>query len=157
LLSFFSLGRESDGKSSTRKVQVLHLPSLYFFHLKIPSVIFSRRSNHKMWSLSTTRISHGYCARDIKMHHLFDNIKTTLQRASFWSTSSLELVFVKFKKFKIWTLEKSKKIPRVCLSFVLHVCEFVLRNTLYSFLSKNDKISDLRTYFHIWEHVPKFV
>jgi hypothetical protein len=59
--------------------------------------------------------------------------------ALFWSTSSLELVFVKFKnsKFELW--KNLKKILECSLPFVLPVCEFVLRNTLYSFLNKNDK------------------
>jgi hypothetical protein len=61
----------------------------------------------------------------------------------------VKLIFVKFKQklnFEFFLT----KIPEYSLPFVLHVCEFVLQNTLYSFLRKNKKNQ-------IWEHVPKFI
>jgi hypothetical protein len=47
----------------------------------------------------------------------------------------VELVFVKFKKFNFLNFENIKKTLECSLPFVLHVCEFVFQNILYSFLS----------------------
>jgi hypothetical protein len=66
--------------------------------------------------------------------------------------------FCKIQKIQNLNFGKiQKKILECSLPFLLSMCEFVLRNILYSFLSKNDKISDLGTHFQIWEHVSKFV
>jgi hypothetical protein len=67
------------------------------------------------------------------------------------------LFFQTPKKFKIWTSIFLKKIPECSLWFVPLVCKFLLRNSLYFILGKNNKNSNLWTKFQVKAHVPTFV
>jgi hypothetical protein len=52
--------------------------------------------------------------------------------------------YFKLWKFQIINLKNQHKIP-VCVILHIYVCKFLLRNTMYSILGKNNKNPDLQT------------
>jgi hypothetical protein len=60
-------------------------------------------------------------------------------RESFWHTGSLELFFWTSKKFKIQSFNFFLKVPGCSQVYILLLCKFIIRNTLYSVLGESNK------------------
>jgi hypothetical protein len=66
--------------------------------------------------------------------------------ASFWDTGSWSPLFLTSKNFKS-SKKVKKNLPGCRELYALQLCKFIIRNTLYSVLGKNNKKPDLGVTF----------